>query len=515
VRPQGLAELRTVYGEFTGEPTDFPAIAHEKKIAVAQEALGSDVNRLTNIFVDICESHRDQRDFTRAEIRRAIRELAACCAIYRTYVVPQEGSRANEITDEDRRVITKMVQCAKDQRTDIDAGLFDFFEQVLTLQVNGRLETEFVLRFQQFTSPVMAKGVEDTAFYCFNRLTAMCEVGGDPGRDGLSLEEFHQYQQTMQKTHPASMTTLSTHDTKRADDVRARLLVLSEIPHEFADAIARWSRLTERHKTNGLPDRNSEYFLYQTLIGAWPIDADRIKAYMQKAMREAKQQTSWVANNKAFEDALNGFIDGILGDAEFVAELESMVGRVLLPGRINSLAQTLIKHTAPGVPDLYQGAELWDLSLVDPDNRRPVDYAVRSQLLRQLRGMGPVEILERMDEGLPKLHVIHSALCLRREHPEWFGAEAAYTPVKARGGRAAHAVAYLRGEHVLTVAPRHPLTLNNNWSETSVRIPPGSWRNRLTGESIEVQGKDRTTSVAELLRAFPVALLTREERAHA
>jgi (1->4)-alpha-D-glucan 1-alpha-D-glucosylmutase len=514
-RPEGLAELRTVYGEFTGQPTDFPAIAHEKKIAVAQEALGSDVNRLANIFVDICESHRDQRDFTRAEIRRAIRELAACCAIYRTYVVPQEGSRANEITDEDKRVIATMVQCAKDERPDIDAGLFDFFEQVLTLKVNGRLETEFVLRFQQFTSPVMAKGVEDTAFYCFNRLTALCEVGGDPGRDGLTLDEFHQYQQTMQTTHPATMTTLSTHDTKRADDVRARLLVLSEIPHEFADAIARWSKLTARHRTKELPDRNSEYFLYQTLIGAWPIDADRIKSYMHKAMREAKQQTSWVANNKAFEDALNAFIDGILGDKDFLKELESMVGRVLMPGRINSLAQTLVKHTAPGVPDLYQGAELWDLSLVDPDNRRPVDYELRRKLLGELKGMGPARILERMDDGLPKLHVIHSALCLRREHPQWFGAEAAYAPRKAQGAKAQHAVAYLRGDHVLTLAPRHPLTLNGNWGETTLPVPAGVWRNRLTGESIEIRGRDKTTPVAELLREFPVALLTKEETAHA
>jgi (1->4)-alpha-D-glucan 1-alpha-D-glucosylmutase len=510
VKPKGMEELRTVYGEFTGQPTEFPPIAHDRKLAVAQEALGSDVNRLTNTFVDICENHRDQRDFTRAEVRRAIRELGACCAIYRTYVVPQEGSRGNEITEEDKRIIATMVQCAKDKRVDIDPTLFDFFEQVLTLQVNGRQESEFVLRFQQFTSPVMAKGVEDTAFYCFNRLTAMNEVGGDPQRDGLTIEEFHAYQQTLQKTHPATMTTLSTHDTKRADDVRARLAVLSEIPHEFADAIARWSRMTEQYKTNALPDRNSEYFLYQTLIGAWPIDAERTKAYMQKAMREAKQQTSWVANNKAFEDAMNGFIDAILGDEKFVAELESMVARVLLPGRINSLAQTLIKHTAPGVPDLYQGAELWDLSLVDPDNRRPVDYELRKNLLHELRCMKPEQIAARMDDGLPKLHVIHTCLCLRREHPEWFGAEAAYTAIKAKGAKASHVVAYLRGEQVFTLAPRHLMTLNGSWGETTVRVPPGTWHNRLTGERIEIAGRDKTTLVAELLKEFLVALLVRE-----
>jgi len=513
VRPQGMAELRTVYGEFTGQPIDFPPLAHDKKVAVAQEALGSDVNRLANIFVDICESHRDQRDYTRADIRRAIREIAACFAIYRTYVVPQEAQRPNEITAEDRHYITMAVQCAKDNRNDLDPGLFDFLGQVLTLQINGRLESEFVLRFQQFTSPVMAKGVEDTAFYCFNRLTAMCEVGGDPGRDGISLDEFHAYQTTMQQTHPQTMTTLSTHDTKRADDVRARLAVLSEIPHEFADAIALWTRMNEPRKTNALPDRNSEYFLYQTLIGAWPIDPERIKAYMQKAMREAKQQTSWVANNKAFEDALNGFIDSILADKVFVAELEKMVARVLLPGRINSLAQTLLKHTAPGVPDLYQGAELWDLSLVDPDNRRPVDYKLRRKLLDELQGMSPAEILARMDDGMPKLHVIHTALALRCQHPEWFGREAGYTAVLASGAKAAHVASYLRGDRVFTLVPRHTMTLANAWGDTTVTLPQGCWRNRLTGESvcIPAEGEGQERLVADLLREFPVALLTRED----
>ena len=421
VRPQGLADLSTVYSEFTGLTTPFPAIAHEKKIAVQQETLGSDVNRLTTLFVEICETHRNQRDYTRAEVRRAIREIAACFAIYRTYVVPldsiQSGNRKNEITAEDRRFIGRAIKCARDNRPDIDPGLFDFVEAVLTLQVNGRSESEFVLRFQQFTSPVMAKGVEDTAFYCYNRLTAMCEVGGDPARNGISLEEFHAYQQKMQSTHPSTMTTLSTHDTKRSDDVRARLAVLTEIPHEFADAISRWTALNEPRKTNSLPDRNSEYFLYQTLVGAWPIDPERTKAYMQKAMREAKLQTSWVANNKEFEDALNGFIDAILADPAFVTELESFVSRVLLPGRINSLTQTLLKSLGPGVPDLYQGSELWDLSLVDPDNRRPVDYDRRRLLLAELANLPPAQILARMDDGLPKLHVVHQCLLLRREYP--------------------------------------------------------------------------------------------------
>ena len=324
--------------------------------------MGSDVNRLTSLFVDVCEQNRNHRDSTRSEIRRALREVASCFSVYRTYVVPER----NEITDEDREVIEKAIQCAKDNKPEIGGGLFDFIGDVLTLKVTGKLESEFLLRFQQFTSPVMAKGVEDTAFYCYNRLTGMCEVGGDPGRDGYSVAEFHAYSEKMQVTHPASMVTLSTHDTKRADDVRARLAVLSEIPEEFGATVERWTVANDKYKTNGLPDRNSEYFFYQTLIGAWPLSLERAKQYMQKAMREAKQKTSWVSNNQEFEDALNKFMESVLDDIVFMRAMESFVTGINRAGRINSLTQTLLKYTSPGVPDLYQGAELWDFSLVDP-----------------------------------------------------------------------------------------------------------------------------------------------------
>ncbi len=503
VRPEGMAALTKVYAEFTGAATDFAALAHEKKIAVTQEALGSDVNRLTSLFVEICESHREQRDATRADVRRAIRELAACFSVYRSYVVPQRG----EIGDEDRRVIGRAVQCARNKRVDIDGGLFDFFEDVLTLRVVGKMEGEFVLRFQQFTSPVMAKGVEDTAFYCYNRLTAMCEVGGDPARDGVSVAEFHAYQVKMQETHPSTMTTLSTHDTKRGDDVRARLAVLSEVPEAFAAAIDKWRGMNAGKNAGGLVDGNTEYFLYQTLIGAWPLDAERAKAYMLKAMREAKVQTSWVANCKPFEDALCGFVDGLLGDADFVAEVEGFVGMINGAGRVNSLTQTLLKLMGPGVPDLYQGAEVWDHSLVDPDNRRPVDYAVRTKLLGELVGMTPAAVLGRMEDGLPKLHVLHESLRLRRERPEWFGAEAAYGAVEAKGEKAGHVVAFLRAGMVLSVAPVQWLTVAGNWGDTALTLPAGRWRNRLTGELVE--GGEQLLSA--LLEDFPVALLVLEE----
>ncbi len=501
VDTEGMASLNKIYGDFTGESTHFPSIAHDKKINVMEQALGSDVNRLTSLFVEICECNRNQRDFTRTEIRRAIREVAACFAIYRTYVVPER----EEITDEDRSYIERATTCAKDNRLDISPTLFDFMRDVLTMQVRGRKETEFVLRFQQFTSPVMAKGVEDTAFYCYNRLVAMNEVGADPGSNGMSVDEFHAYNAKMQEKHPKTMTTLSTHDTKRADDVRARLLVLSEIPREFRRALRTWSRLNAKLRTNNLPDRNTEYFYYQTLLGAWPISPERIHAYMEKATREAKQQTSWTANNKEFEDALNSFIDRTLADADFVADLERMVARIRDAGRLNSLAQTLMKYTAPGVPDLYQGSELWDLSLVDPDNRRPVDYQLRQSLLREIKALPLGEITRRSDDGLPKLWTIHQSLLLRREHPDWFGPDADYRPLEVTGRTREHVIAYARGEQVVTVVPRLTLVLDGAW-QASVTLPEGTWINRLTGEKVP-GGPSR---VDRLFAQFPVALLVLE-----
>jgi (1->4)-alpha-D-glucan 1-alpha-D-glucosylmutase len=338
-------------------------------------------------------------------------------------------------------------------------------------------------------------------------MVGMNEVGSDPRRNGITLDEFHGYCGKMQATHPLTMTTLSTHDTKRADDVRARLAVITEIPGRWKTALSRWSRANAAFRKGKFPDRNTEYFLYQTLIGAWPIAKDRLIAYMEKATREAKQETKWTQNNEEFEEALRSFIEGILDSHWFVTELENFVGRILNAGRINSLAQTLLKYTAPGVPDTYQGSELWDLSLVDPDNRRPVDYDERAKLLSELNGGIDVQaIMERMETGLPKLWVAHSALCLRREHPEWFGAEAAYVPVIAEGAKRDHVVGYLRGDSVAAFVPRWPLKLGGNWASTTIDLPQGKWKNRLTCEVIR-GGRLR---VQTLFQRFPVALLTRE-----
>ncbi|MFP5237474.1 MAG: malto-oligosyltrehalose synthase [Acidobacteriota bacterium] len=503
VHPNGLQQLGTIYREFTGRAESFESLAHDKKLNVQQEALGSDVNRLASLFVEICEGNRDRRDYTRAEIRRAIREVAACFGVYRTYVVAER----DEITEDDRREIEAAVEAAKQHRTDIDPSLFDFIADVLTLRYRGALESEFVLRFQQFTSPVMAKGVEDTAFYCYNRMIGLNEVGGSPGMNGVSVEEFHAHCAHIQRKHPLTMTTLATHDTKRGDDVRARLAALTEIPPRWKAALQRWARINAKFKSKKLPDRNTEYFLYQTLVGTWPISEDRLQVYMEKAAREAKEQTSWTQQNRDFEQALREFIHSILASREFIDELEEMVSRVHRAGHINSLMQSLIRYTAPGIPDTYQGGELWDFRLVDPDNRTPVDYKQRMEMLDALRaGMEPEEIMKLAEAGMPKLWIAHQALALRREHPEWFGPEVAYEPLIANGPKAAHCIAFLRGKHVITVAPRWTLRMGDSWAGTSIQIPTGSWRNILSGERVSAGA----LRLQRLLHRFPVALLVKE-----
>jgi (1->4)-alpha-D-glucan 1-alpha-D-glucosylmutase len=500
---EGLSELTSIYDNFTGQAESFESLVHQKKLAIEHESLGSDVNRLAQLFVEICENNRDRRDYTRAEIRRAIREVAACFSVYRTYVVPDR----DEITDEDRTEITKAVAAAKMQRSDIDPGLFDFIGNVLALQSRGALETEFLLRFQQFTSPVMAKGAEDTAFYCFNRMIGLNEVGGAPNSNGVTVDQFHDYCTRMQAQHPLAMTGLSTHDTKRSDDVRARLAVLTEIPSRWRTALHRWSRRNRAFKTHGFPDHNTECFLYQTLIGAWPISRDRAVPYMEKAVREAKQQTSWTQQNKEYEDALMAFIERILASTEFVADLENFVAHILLPGRINSLAQTLLKCVAPGVPDTYQGSELWDLRLVDPDNRGPVEYQIRRSMLAELKAGLPVdEIMKRMETGLPKLWLIHQALHLRRGQPQWFDDKSPYAPLPTDGSKAAHVIAFLRADSVAAIAPRWNVRLGGGFGSTTVELPAGSWKNLLTGETVN----GGAVRVQTLLQRFPVALLEKD-----
>lgn len=501
---EGLIEITAIYRDFTKAPTDFEEIAHDKKMNVQQEALGSDVNRLASLFVEICETNRDRRDYTRAEIRRALREVAACYSVYRTYVVPER----NEIDEVDREKIDEAVGKAKIHRTDLDPSLLDFIGDVLKLRVRGELESEFLFRFQQFTSPVMAKGVEDTAFYCFNRMIALNEVGGAPDCNGLTVSEFHEACAAVQSEHPYTMNTLTTHDTKRSEDVRARLAVLTEVPGRWRVLLNRWARANSHFKTGPYPDRNTEYFLYQTLIGAWPINKDRLWAYMEKAVREAKEQTNWTQQNREFEEALHDFIDRILGSHNFISELDAFVSRIMEPGRINSLAQTLIKCTAPGVPDTYQGSELWDLRLVDPDNREPVDYDLRQSLLAEVeRGMTIEEIMASSDSGMPKLWVIHRALHLRQKHPECFGENSSYAAIATEGQRKEYLIAFSRGDKVAVVIPRWTVKRGKGWVGTTVALPEGRWTNVFTGDKFDAG----PTRAQLLLERFPVALLAKAE----
>jgi (1->4)-alpha-D-glucan 1-alpha-D-glucosylmutase len=464
--------------------------------------LGSDVNRITSLFTEICECHRDRRDFTRQDVIRAIRELVACFPVYRTYVVPER----NEIQAEDERYVNEAIAAAKANRPELEADLFDFMADVLLLRVRGALESEFVMRFQQFTAPAMAKGVEDTVFYNFNRLISLNEVGGDPGRFGVCPQQFHAFCSDVQQFHPRTMLASSTHDTKRSEDVRARISLLSEIPERWKDAVQRWSAINEKYKKNQSPGRNTEWFLYQTMVGAWPIDTDRLLPYMEKAIREAKQDTTWLTPNKEFEESVKFFIEGIYNDARFLEDFEQFVSTLIEPGRVNSLSQVLLKLTSPGVPDLYQGTELWDLSLVDPDNRRPVDYALRRKLLRELPRLTASEVLRRGDEGLPKLWTIYHALRLRHEKPDAFRDKGAYMPLRASGSRADHLVAYMRGESVAVLAPRLVLKLGGEWGDTRIPLPETKWQNRLTGKTIQ----GGTIALKNLFQDFPVALLVEQ-----
>jgi (1->4)-alpha-D-glucan 1-alpha-D-glucosylmutase len=333
------------------------------------------------------------------------------------------------------------------------------------------------------------------------------EVGSNPLRPEASVEEFHRWNDAAQRLRPEGMVALGTHDTKRGEDARARLAVLSELPGAFGEAVERWFASNARYRKEEWPDANTEYFYYQTLVGSWPLSVERAQLYMQKAAREAKQQTSWTQNNSGFEERLREFIQETLGDAGFVAEIESMVKRIECAGRVNSLAQTLLKCTSPGVPDLYQGSELWDHRLVDPDNRGPVDFDERRRLLEEMQTLTVEDVLARMDSGMPKLWTIQKALETRIKHADCFSAEGGYTPVEVRGEKRCHAVAFLRGDRVATVAQRLSISVADGWGDTSLTLPEGRWRNVLTTDVVE----GGAVAIAALLARFPVALLTRED----
>jgi len=482
------------------------------------------VNWLTRMLVRVANRYWRYRDLAENEIREALIDVTARLPVYCTYVQAHLG----RVPDADAELIASTIAWARQRRKELPPEAFDLLENLLLLRVEGEQEHDFVMRFQQLTGPAMAKGAEDTACYCFNRLIALNMVGGDPGIFGMSPATFHARCQRAQIRWPNSMLTTSTHDTKRSEDVQMRLCLLSEMPEEWGQVVARWSKLTQPHRTGEWPDRNFEYFFYQTLVGAWPLPLERAWPAMQKAVREAKQHTSWSRNNLDYEQAVQKFVTGALSDKNFLAEVENLVAKLQTPGRINSLAVNLLKLTTPGIPDIYQGTELWDLSLMDPDNRRPVDFDLRQKLLAQMESVLAEEAWRRQDEGVAKLFMLQRTLRVRQEYPEWFGAGSTYEPLAIEGPKAEHALAFVRSGRCVTLVPRLVLGLKDGWGATAVRLPAGSWRNVFTGEEFEAkEAKNEaaktlgagppaaasygTQPIAELLKVFPVALLVGKE----
>jgi (1->4)-alpha-D-glucan 1-alpha-D-glucosylmutase len=368
---------------------------------------------------------------------------------------------------------------------------------------------ELVVRFGQTTDPVVAKGVEDTAFYRWPRLSALNEVGGDPGIFGVSPAEFHAEAGRLAVRWPATMTTLSTHDTKRQEDVRARLTVLAEWPQDWAHQVAEWHGLAmwlsdgaAGQATQRAPEPDLEYLMWQTLVGGWLIGGERLRDYLAKAMHEAKTRTSWTVPDPGYESAVLGLADAVLGDPELTAGIAAFVAKIAPDARVNSLGAKLVQLTMPGVADVYQGCELAGLSLVDPDNRRPVDYDRRRRLLAAL-GARPDQVVGLDAE---KLLVTSRALRLRRDHPDWFAG--GYSPLAGEGPAAEHVVAFLRGGHAVTVATRLPAALRRRggWADTTLPLPELHWRDVLTG----ARHAGLRPLLADLTWQLPVALLVPE-----
>jgi (1->4)-alpha-D-glucan 1-alpha-D-glucosylmutase len=471
IDPAGEAALTALDTELAGRPVDYAELVHDCKREVTDGMLGSEVARLVRVIGEL-------PGLEPAQQTEALAELLATFGVYRSYL------------PDGREHLDATVAAVRERRPDLVPAL-DALHPVL-----AQAGTEAATRFEQTSGPVMAKGVEDSAYYRWSRFVALNEVGGDPDRFGSGVAEFHAAQQRRAERYPASMTTLSTHDTKRSEDVRARLAVLAEIPSEWT-RLVRW--LMARHP---LADRPLAHLVWQNLVGAWPLSRERAHAYVEKAAREAGTSTTWTEPDEAFEAQLHALVDAAFDDPATHAEIQETVDRITPLGWSNSLSQKLLQLTMPGVPDVYQGTELWDFSLVDPDNRRPVDYASRRTLLTALDG-GEVPAVD--ESGAAKLLVVSRVLRARRDNPEWF---AGYEPVAVSGSAADHVVAFDRGG-VVAVATRLPAGLaRDGWGDTALQLPNGAWRDLLTGERVvsDVAG----VAADALLTRLPVALLVRD-----
>lgn len=503
VEPSAKDALTAFYVQFTGEEADYAKVVRRAKLEAARRLFAPDVMRLGRLLETVCgEVGVETSAEERAEV---IRLVASELGVYRTY-----STAGSDATPEARARVEAAVLGAGESTPGVPRSLLGLVGEVLNMEHASFAATEFAVRFQQFSGPLMAKGVEDTAFYRYNRLVCLNEVGGNPGEFGVAVKDFHEANLEALERHPTAMLASSTHDTKRSEDVRARLSLLTLLPQEWIAAVKRWSATNEPHRRDGLPDRNAEYLLYQTLVGAWPLTVERVHAYMEKAAREARQHTSWVDPNDRYEAALREFIQAVMADVEFRADLAAFVEPLVAPGRAVSLGQSLLKLTAPGVPDTYQGTELWDLSLVDPDNRRPVDYDLRRELLRH-QGIDEDHFRSRWDEGLAKMRVTARALTVRRSSPQAFGTHSTYTPLYAEGPASRNLVAYARGTSedpfaVVVLVPRLVLGDAHAWSGTRLKLSQGSWDEVLWGRP-PVAGP--WLEVGEVFQRYPLALLER------
>jgi (1->4)-alpha-D-glucan 1-alpha-D-glucosylmutase len=539
-----------IYRDFIGRKIDFRNLINSTKKMTMLISLASEVNSLSHQLDRISESNRHYRDFTLNTLTFAIREVIACLSVYRTY----NNATTGAVSERDQKYVEAAVGEAKKRNPRTARAIFDFIQDTLLLRNLNHFRAEdrpqvidFVMELQQLTGPVMAKAVEDTAFYAYNRLTSLNEVGGDPEQFGLSLEAFHRQNADRQRRWPHSMLATSTHDTKRSEDVRARINVLSEIPTEWGAALERWSKLNadQKSEVDGelAPDRNDEYLFYQTLVGAWPLESctaeefanfrERISAYMLKAVKEAKVHTSWVNPNEAYNQAVSKFVKQVLITdlkSAFLSDFMYFHRGVAYPGMLNSLAQTLLKIASPGVPDFYQGTELWDFSLVDPDNRRPVDFGKRMKLLEELKQREiedcPAlvqDLLTRWVDGKIKLYVAYKGLSFRRSHRSLFE-EGSYLPIDVSDGARDHICAFARqkGEtRALVVVPRlitkllraeRPPVGEETWGSSALVLPedaPDRWINVLTGEKLKgLPAKQRNSlRLANVFGSFPLALL--------
>ncbi|MGH9515256.1 MAG: malto-oligosyltrehalose synthase, partial [Terriglobales bacterium] len=546
VDPANERKLDRIYRAFIGRHADFTEIVYQCKKLVMDRLLNSELNVLANHLSRIALADRHTCDFTLKSLRDALIEIVACFPVYRTYVTEQQ------VSERDRAYINQAVDCAKEKGATTETSVYDFIRAVLlTTQAEGhphfyqRSVVHFAMKFQQYTSALMAKGVEDTSFYRYNRLVSLNDVGGDPLRFGTTPEQFHREIAQRSRTWPDEMVATSTHDSKRSEDVRARIDVLSEIPMEWHRKVRTWREINRDKKTSDdgteAPVPNDEYLLYQTLVGAWPNGdqasnppetfAERIREYMLKAAREAKEKTSWANQNTGYEETVTKFVNGILASAEFRNDFIPFQRKISHFGMLNGLSQTLIRLTVPGVPDVYQGNELWEFNLVDPDNRRAVDYKVRRRVLAEFTKVCnggcdqqttfARELTTSMDDGRIKAYVIWKILNLRKQHPDLFQL-GEYVPLEVAGERAKHLVAFARhykAKTLIVAAPRlcaHLLAGEPSmpygeevWQDVQVKTPNADrFLNLLTGE--RVRGAQGGLLAKHLFPSFPAALLLSE-----